>query len=326
MTSKNQALRQALEGSPIALAPAAFNAQTAALIAKAGFPITVMGGSTVSNTLLGLPDAGFLTLTDMEYMVAKATAVCPIPMLVDIDNGYGNAINVRHTIRTLEHAGASGVLLEDQASPKRSGHIAGRAVIAQEEMVGKVRAAADARESADFLIIARTDARSVEGLESAIERSSRYVEAGADGYFADGLLSVEEMERVAREVRASFRFINIGGSAKKRTTPKLPLDQLEAMGYDCALFGLQLVRASTLAMLRFLETLRTQGIEADLQLLRDLEGTPIEEWYEFTGFNEIREQEAQYLPEADVIARYERSQPGYYEPQPSARRDEITAR
>jgi 2-methylisocitrate lyase-like PEP mutase family enzyme len=321
--SQAKALRLALEGPEIVVAPAAYNALSTLLVARAGLKVAVLGGSTVCNTLLGLPDAGFLTLTEMEFILARSAAVSPIPIVVDIDNGYGSAINVQHTVRVLERAGAAGVLLEDQGALKRSGHVSGKTVISAPEMVGKVNAAVEARADPDFVVIARTDARGVEGLDSAIERSNEYIAAGADGFFADGLLSAEEVQRVAAEVEAPYPVINLGGAADKATTPKLPLEELREMGYVCVLLGVDLVRAEALAVFSFLEDVRKRGTAAAADLRANLAGTPLENWYRFTGFDEIRAMEERFLPDRETRNRYETSEAGLYTPLASGTEDRV---
>jgi len=167
------------------LVPGAANALAARVIEDLGFEAVYVSGAGVTNTYWGMPDLGFVSLTEIAQHTAAIREAVDIPVLVDADTGFGNALNVRHTVRTLERAGADAIQLEDQTMPKKCGHFENKSVISTEEMAGKIKAAVDARTSSDFLVIARTDAIAVHGFDAAIERAQRYVEAGADVTFVE---------------------------------------------------------------------------------------------------------------------------------------------
>lgn len=266
---------------------------TGKLAEAAGFPAAVLGGATVTNSLLGMPDAGFITLTEMEFVTARAVAACGLPILVDTDSGYGNAINVVRTTRTLERAGAAGMFFEDQENPPR-GASSGLALVSPDEMAGKVAAAADSKDNDSFVVIARSDARSVEGLEATIERGRQYVEAGADGFFAAGVMTPDELTQVAKEVPARYHIGVLGGP---KTGPRP--DELQGLGYSCVVSGMSPVRAGALTTLRLFEQIRETGISADADFL---DGSALEDWEQFTGFEWMKELEERFLP-SDILDR-----------------------
>lgn len=266
---------------------------TGKLAEAAGFPAAVLGGATVTNTLLGMPDAGFVTLTEMEFVISRIAEACDLPILVDTDSGYGNAINVVRTTRTLERAGAAGMFFEDQENPPR-GASSGLVLVSSDEMAGKVAAAVDSRRSDSFVIIARSDARSVEGLEATIERGRQYVKAGADGFFAAGVMTPDELAKVAEEVPARYH-IGVLGGPKTGPTP----DELQGLGYCGVVSGMTPVRAGALTTLRLFEQIRETGVPADADFL---DGSALEDWDEFTGFEWMKDLEERYLP-SDVLQR-----------------------
>ena len=300
---KRRRLRQAIEAGELVVAPGAENGLTARLVERAGFRCVYMTGSGVANSLLGKADVGLLTLTEMAMMARFIAQAVSLPVICDADNGYGNAVNVIRTVQEYEAAGVSAIHLEDQAIPKRCGSIAGKAVIGCEEMEGKIRAAVEARLDPNFLIIARTDARAVHGLDEAIRRGQRYRAAGADMIFPDALLSSEEYAGFAAAVPGPKLF-NMGGYATRRTTPKLPLEDVAAMGYGVVIFPLAAIRAGVHAAFEFLHGLRAQGTAFEVEHIRMLAGHPVENWYEFTGISEVRVLEERYLPAEAVEQRY----------------------
>ncbi len=300
---KRRRLRELIREGRLVVAPGAHEGLTAKLIERAGFPAVYMTGSGVANTLLGVPDVGLITLTEMTWVARCIATAVEVPVIADADTGYGNAINVRRTIREYELAGVAGIHLEDQVSPKRCGHIAGKELVSAEEMVGKLRAAVDARTDPDFLLIARTDARGPAGLDEAIRRARLYVEAGADMVFPDALLSEEELTRFAAAVPGP-KMMNMGGYATTRTTPKLPLETVERMGYNLVIFPLAVVRAGTRAMWDFLVGLKARGTAFEVEHIEGLKGHLVENWYEFSGIGEIRRLEGKYLPAPMVEQKY----------------------
>ena len=293
--SKRHLLRQRLNSGKLVVAPGAHNGLSARLVQDAGFEAVYMTGSGVANTLTGGADVGLLTMTEMTMMARFCAQAVNIPVISDADTGYGNAINVIRTVREYELAGVAAIHLEDQVNPKRCGSIAGKEVIPIEEACGKIRAAVDARTDPDFVIIARTDARGATGFADAVKRGQRYHEAGADMVFPDALLSVEEYAVFAKEV-PGLKMFNMGGYAKKRTTPKLPLDEVEGMGYALCILPLLALRPGVQAMIDALDGFKREGIAYELRQLEDLSDRPVENWYEFTGIGEIRKLEDKYLP------------------------------
>jgi carboxyvinyl-carboxyphosphonate phosphorylmutase len=291
------------------VAPGVYNALSAKMMEQVGFELLYMTGAGISATLLGKPDVGFVTLSEMVMMAHYISEAVDVPVISDADTGYGNAINVMHCVREFERAGVAGIHLEDQVAPKRCGHLAGKQVIATEEMVGKLRAALETRQDPDFLIIARTDARSEFGVDEVIRRGNAYAAAGADMVMIDAALSREEMERYPASINAPL-LITLGGYGKERTTPKVPLPELERMGYRIVLFPLAVLRAGARGEWDFGSELLRKGTQAEVDFIRRLEGHPIEDWYDFVGTRQVRKLEEKYLPPAEVQARYQRTQ-GY---------------
>ena len=314
--SKRKRLREMIGSGKLVVAPGAHNALTAKLIEEAGFPAVYMTGSGVANTLLAQPDVGLVTLDEMVMMAGYLADAVSVPVVSDADTGYGNAINVLRTVRQFEKAGVAGIHLEDQVNPKRCGHILGKELIPAEEMAGKLEAAVDARTDPEFLIIARTDARGPAGLDEAIRRANLYLKAGADMVFPDALLSEEEFRRFAAEVPGP-KMMNMGGYAKERTTPKMPLETVESIGFNLVIFPLAVIRAGVRAMHDFLEGFRQRGTAYEVDYIAGLQGHPTENWYEFTGISAIRRLEERYLAASTLESKY-RTGAGY---RPSSQAD-----
>lgn len=248
-------LGQAIADRRALLVPGAANALTARIIEDLGFEAIYLTGAGLANTELGVPDIGLATLTDLARATAAIAGATALPLIVDADTGFGNAINVAHSVRTLERAGAAAVQLEDQSFPKRCGHFAGKELIPVAEMIGKVRAAVDARRSRDCLIIARTDARAVEGLEAAIDRAQRYAEAGADATFVEAPDSLAELADIPRRLSVpQVANMVVGGR-----TPLATREELAAMGFALVLYANAALQASVLAMQEVLGALRRDG-------------------------------------------------------------------
>ena len=300
---KRRDLRKKLASGRLVVAPGAHNALAAKLIEEAGFPAVYMTGSGVVNTLLGQPDVGLITQSEMTAMAHYLAEAVDVPVISDADTGYGNAINVMRTVREFESAGVAAIHIEDQINPKRCGHIVGKELVSAEEMIGKLKAAVDARRDPDFVIISRTDARGPAGLDEAIARANRYHEAGADVVFPDALLSEEEIRRFAAEVPCP-KMMNMGGYAVKRTTPKLPLETVEEIGFNLVIFPLAVLRAGVLAMQEFLSGLAARGTAHEIDHIETLRGKPIENWYEFSGIGAVRALEEKYLPSEVVERKY----------------------
>lgn len=248
-------LRNLVEARDAVLVPGAANALSALCIKDQGFEALYLSGAGLSNTALGLPDLAFLSLSDLADHTAAIADVVDLPIIVDADTGFGNALNVRHTVRRLERAGAAAIQLEDQVSPKKCGHFDGKQVIPAEEMASKIRAAVDARCSKDTLIMARTDARAVEGLDAAVQRANLYRQAGADILFVEAPESVAEMAQLPRLVSAPL-LVNIVVGGK---TPVVGRDELRKMGFALVLYANVALQAAVKGMQSALALLRDAG-------------------------------------------------------------------
>ncbi len=247
-------LRELLAGPDLVVAPGAYDALSARLIAQAGFHTVYMTGFGTAASVLGQPDVGLLTMSEMVSRAAALAAVVgDLPLIADADTGYGNPINVGRTIREYERAGVAAVHIEDQVWPKKCGHMEGKQVIPLNEMVQKIHAAVDARQDPDFVIIARTDANAVHGLEDAIQRGRAYREAGADVIFIEAPRSVAELRTIAQAFPDVPLLFNWAESGK---TPALSLDEIRSLGYKLVLFPVSLLFAATHAMLDLLELLK----------------------------------------------------------------------
>jgi 2-methylisocitrate lyase-like PEP mutase family enzyme len=237
------------------LVPGAANALSALVIADLGFEAVYLSGAGVTNTFLGLPDLGFVSLPELVQHTMAIKAATGLPLIVDADTGFGNALNVRHTVQSLERAGADVIQLEDQVSPKKCGHFSGKEVVAPDEMAGKISSAIEARRSPQTLIMARTDARAVEGFERAVERARIYQQAGADLIFVEAPESVEELARLPRLIEAPL-LVNIVVGGK---TPVLPRQQLAEMGYALVLYANVALQAALKGMQEALSLLKLRG-------------------------------------------------------------------
>tara|TARA_R110002072_G_scaffold302710_2_gene487763 strand:- start:359836 stop:360729 length:894 start_codon:yes stop_codon:yes gene_type:complete len=225
--SKNRRLRDMLAGEQIVRSFAPHDVFTARILEEAGIELLFLGGFGVSASVLGIPDVGLTTLTEMTEAVRRMADRLTVPLIADGDTGHGDLHNVARTVRDFERAGASGMLLEDQVAPKRCGHFSGKQVIPAEEMLDKLKVALDTRSDPDFVIIARTDARAVEGLDAAIERANQYGDAGADVCFVEAPQSVDELARVVRDVP----FQQLANMLPGGVTPILAADELQQLGF-----------------------------------------------------------------------------------------------
>lgn len=248
-------LRQLINERRGLLVPGAGNALAARVIEDAGFEAVYLSGAGLTNQFYGIPDLGFISLNDVASHTAAIRDVIQLPLIVDIDVGFGNAVNVHHTIKVLERSGANAVQIEDQAMPKRCGHFAGKSMISKDEMCGKIKAAVDARMHDDFLIIARTDARSINGLQDALDRAQSYAQAGADMTFIEAPESVEEMKIIAAQTYCP-QLINmvIGGK-----TPSLPQQELAQMGFGIVLYANAALQGAVHGMNQALHHLKKTG-------------------------------------------------------------------
>jgi 2-methylisocitrate lyase-like PEP mutase family enzyme len=272
-------LRQRLAEPRIVLAPGVCDALTAAIAAAAGFEALYVSGAAIAYTRLGRPDIGLVAMTEVADHVARIADRVDVPLIVDADTGYGNALNVQRTVRALERAGAAMIQLEDQTFPKRCGHLDGKAVIPAAEMVGKIRAAADARQSAATLILARTDAAAIEGLDAALDRARAYAEAGADALFVEAPRTRADLARVTAAL-GTLRPL-LANMVEGGKTPVLAAPELEAIGFRIVIFPGGIVRALARTAREFYASLAEAGTTEpfrdrmlDLAGLNDLIGTP----------------------------------------------------
>jgi 2-methylisocitrate lyase-like PEP mutase family enzyme len=254
-----QKLRNALTNNEFIQAPGAYDALTAKIIEGEGFPAVYMTGFGTSVAHFGLPDLGFLTLSEMAANAARIAEAVDVPVIADADTGYGNAMNVVRTVREYEKTGAAAIHIEDQQWPKRCGHMSGKRVIPAEDMVAKIKAAVDNRRDPDFIIIARTDAIAVEGFEQAIERAEMYTEAGADVLFVEAPRSEEEMAEVPRRITKKPCLINMAP-----LTPNLSVDELKQMGYAVAIYPGICLAASIMACREEVNSLLETGRQKDV--------------------------------------------------------------
>lgn len=256
---RRRAFRQQLASGRLLRMPGALNPLSARLIQEHGFEAAYLSGAVLAADL-GLPDIGLTTATEIAARAQQTTRVTDLPVLIDADTGFGEPLNAARTVQLMEDAGLAGLHLEDQVNPKRCGHLDGKTVVAREEMARRIRAAVDARRDPDFVLMARTDARSVEGLDAAIERAKAYVDAGADAIFPEALADESEYEafRTAIDVPLLANLTEFG------KTPLLDTRTLENLGYNIALYPVTLLRLAMGAAEDGLRTLAAEGTQASL--------------------------------------------------------------
>lgn len=279
-------LRALLAKRSYTIVPGSYDVLTARLIQLAGFEAVYLTGGGYSRSN-GYPDVGLLTMTEVTQWISRTVDALDIPVIADMDAGYGNALNVIRAVREYEKTGVSAFHLEDQISPKKCGHYEGKQLVSKAEMVGKIKAAVDARRDADMVIIARSDARAVEGLQASIERVNAYLEAGADVGFVEAPQSSEELAAAARQlIKPALANIFEGGK-----TPTLPAKELEAMGFRLGIYPSQTHRAAIAAAKKVLAVLKRDGdtaaIESELATFDDRE--------EAVNARHWRELETKYL-------------------------------
>src|SRR5262249_18410988 len=291
-------LRQLLKSGKPLFVPGCYNALSARIVAEVGFPAIYMTGYGTSLSLLGLPDAGLATMTEMHLNARYIAGAVSVPVIADADNGYGNAINVMRTVRDYIGTGVAGIHIADQAIPQRRGHVAGRRVIPIEEAVGKSRAADAVRRELDpdFVLIARTDARGAAGgsLDDAIRRANAYLEAGADLAFVEGPTSADEVRRICREVKGPV-FYN-----QTRVSPRVSLAQMHALPVPVTILPGATFRATIEAVYNLAVALRDEGPLAEERFAREFAKHPLGDLHTFAGFDRIRQWEAQYLPPEEL--------------------------
>ena len=265
-----QELRRLIDQRGYTMVPGAYDTLTARLVEAAGFAAVYLTGGGYSRAS-GYPDLGLLSLTENVLFIGRTVEAVGIPVIADADTGYGNAINVIRTVREYEKTGVAGFHIEDQVSPKKCGHYEGKEVISRAEMIGKIKAAVDTRRDADLVIIARSDARAIEGLEAAIDRVNAYLEAGADVGFVEAPQTAEELRIVGREVRGPA-LVNVFEGGK---TPMIGAQELEAMGFRLGIYPSQTHRAAIRAAQRVLVAMKrdgdTRAIETELATFQERE-------------------------------------------------------
>jgi len=291
-------LRSLLASGEPLFVPGCYNALTARILEHAGFPAVYMTGYGTSLALLGMPDAGLATMTEMHLNARYIANAVGVPVIADADNGYGNAINVIRAVREYVQTGVAGIHIEDQVVPKRCGHVAGRQVIPLEEAVGKYRAADQVRRDLDpdFVLIARTDARGAHGgsLDEAIRRANAYLEAGADLAFVEGPTTLDEVRRICREVRGPVFYNQTGVS------PRLTLPQMRELRIAITITPGAVLRLTIQAVHDFAVALRERGPAAEAEFNERFRGHALGDLHTFAGFDRIRAWEEQYLPREEL--------------------------
>ena len=294
-------LRSLLATGKTLFVPGCYNALSAKILETVGFPAVYMTGYGTSLSLLGLPDAGLATMTEMHLNARYIANAISLPVIADADNGYGNAIGVIRTVREYIQTGVAGIHLEDQAIPKRCGHVAGRMVIPIEEAVGKYRAADKVRRDLDpdFVLIARTDARGAHGgsLVDAIRRAQAYLEAGADLAFVEGPTSVDEVRRICKEIPGRIFYNQTGIS------PRFTLEEMNQLGIAVTILPGATFRATIQAVYDFATELKQRGPVAEADFNERFKGHPLGNVHRFAGFDQVREWEEEYLP-AEEMEKY----------------------
>ncbi len=280
-------LRKLLSSPGIIRAPGAYDAWSARLVEMAGFPAVYMTGYGVSASVIGQPDIGLLTMTEMVAQAGNMAAALSVPLIADGDNGYGGVLNVVRTVREYEGAGVAAIQLEDQVLPKRCGHMEGKQLVPKAEMVSKVRAAVHARKDPDFVIIARTDARAVNGFDDAVERALAYGEAGADVIFFEAPQSEEEMTTVAKTIRQPL----LANMVEHGKTPFLSGERLAAIGYKIVIYPVSTLYAVTKAVTDMLTALKG----ADTTEVCRERMVKFPEFNELIGLAKARELEKSFL-------------------------------
>jgi len=255
MVSNGAKLRAIINERRAVLVPGVANALAARIVEDLGFEVVYITGAGVNNTFYGIPDLGFAGLGEIAQHTAAISAAVDLPVIVDGDTGFGNAVNVFHTVRTLERAGANAIQLEDQEMPKRCGHFAGKDIVPVEEMIAKIHAATDARASDDFLIIARTDVLVRDGFEAAVERAERFIEAGADLTFIEAVESETDLRSIPARLSAP-QVLNIVVGGK---TPVVDHEVLRDLGFGMVLYANTALQASIVGMQEALKVLKTNG-------------------------------------------------------------------
>ena len=294
-------LRELLSTGKTLYVPGCYNAMSAKVLENAGFGAIYMTGYGSSLAMTGLPDVGLMTMSEMVTNARYIASAVSVPLIADADTGFGNAINVIRTVREYIGAGVAGMHMEDQVSPKRCGHVAGRQVIPMDEAVGKIDAAADARDALDpdFVLIARTDARGASGgsLDDAIVRVNAYLEAGADLAFIEGPTSLDEIKRICQEVRGPV-FYNMTG-----VSPRMTMAEMQELGIAICISPNAMLRSALAAMHDLAAQMFAEGPLAETRFMEGFRQHPLGDLHTFAGFDQIRAWEREYLGE-DAMKKY----------------------
>ena len=284
---KAAALRRLLKEEEILLAPGCFNALSARLVEQAGFKAIYISGAAIAGNFLGYPDIGLTTMSEVLENVRNIVRVTGLPVVCDADTGFGNAVNMLRTVREFEGTGLAGIQIEDQVMPKKCGHTEGKLLISKAEMVQKVKAAVDARQDPDFVLVVRTDAIAVNGLDDALDRALAYQEAGADVVFVEAPQTLEEMRRICRTIKAPLLANMVEGGGK---TPILPLRELKEMGYKLVIYPVSAHMAAIKAMQEVLAVLKQDGTTARFAS----QMVPFQEMFEVVGRSKFTALEKKY--------------------------------
>ncbi len=289
-------LRELLAAPGVVIAPGVADALNARMVAAEGFNAIYMTGGGTSAVRLGMPDVGLLTLPEMVDNAGRIVDASGLPVISDADTGYGNPLNVQRTVIAYEKAGVAGIHLEDQESPKRCGHLSGKSLVSTAEMCNKIKAACDARRDDDFVIIARTDALTVEGFDAALDRGRAYEAAGADMIFVESPLTMEHLTAIPKAFKVGTLF-NMASSGK---TPFLHKDELSKLGFKLAIYPNFAILSAIPVVRRFLRELRDKGTVE--HLTKDM--ATFTEWFDIVGMDSVKALEEKYgLPE-EKRARY----------------------
>ena len=294
-------LRELLKSGESLFVPGCYNAMSARVLDKVGFPAIYMTGYGTSLSLLGMPDAGLATMTEMHMNARYIANAVSVPVIADSDNGYGNAVNTIRTVKEYVQTGVAAIHIEDQVIPKRCGHVAGRRVIPIDEAVGKYRAADYARKEIDpdFVIIARTDARGAHGgtLDDAITRANAYLEAGADVAFVEGPTDVEEVKRVCSEVKGPILYNQTGIS------PRFTQEELQSLGIAITIAPGATFRTTMMAIYDLAVAMRDEGPIAEKRFNDKYQDHPMGDLHTFAGFDQVMAWEKEFLGEEE-LAKY----------------------
>ena len=297
--------REMLDSGRSYVQPGVFNAQAAQIAQAAGFQTVGVSGYSLSATLIGKPDVGLTTMSEVVQLTGYICDAVDIPVMADADTGYGNAINAMRTVEQLIKAGVGGMFIEDQVAPKRCGHVSGKRVIPMDEAVGKYRAAVRVRDQLDrdVVLVARCDARGVAGgsLEETIRRGKAYLDAGMDVFFPEGLVSKDELEQVARAVGAPLLYNRTGVS------PNLSVDEMSQMRVFLVANAGGAMRAAARAMWDYLHGFAREDTAWDERVAREMAGHPAADLHAFVGFPAIRRLEEEFLPKEELESKYDGS-------------------